>query len=267
MIFLAYLIIGLIAGLLSGTLGIGGGIIIVPALNEIFIHTGFPVSRAMQSAIATSLAVMIFTTGSAALSHLKLGHLKTILIMQFLPGMCVGVIWGSVIAHQLSSLELQLFFSLLLLFVAYRLWFNKKSNSAPKPGWLNLGFSSFAIGLISGLLGVGGGVLSVPYLLRFKISARQAVALGTFFSLVAAIIGTLSWWFLSHSTSIHHATSFSSYINWPAAIIAGCAGVLIAPWAVKWAKHLSEVHMRRALAILLTLLCIQKFMSWLLVVI
>ncbi|HYF97537.1 MAG TPA: sulfite exporter TauE/SafE family protein, partial [Coxiellaceae bacterium] len=215
----------------------------------------------------TSLAIMLFTTASAAYWHYKSGHLKLDLLWKFLPGLILGVIWGWMIAHQLSSANLELIFSLLMLFIAYRLWFKKVKASGPKPGGLKTAFMSFAIGGIAGLLGVGGGILSVPYLLRYKISTSQAVALGVLFSFIVAVVGTLCWWLLSHPVALAHEGVSLSYINWPAVLIAGCAGVLIAPWGAKLSKHLSESHLRRGLAVLLVLLFLQKFISWFLVVI
>lgn len=266
MIIVLYLIIGLIAGMFSGLMGIGGGVIIVPLLTEAFQWIHFPESRVMQSAVATSLAIMLFTTAGAAYSHYRQGGFKKELFYQFLPGLLVGVVWGAIMAHKISSLDLQVLFACLILFIAFRLWFVKAKNQLKKPSKVNMALTSLGIGGVSGLFGIGGGILSVPYFMHCKLSSNQAVALGVLFSFIAALVGTITWWFLSIYAPIVGPHVDWGYINWEAVIPAGMAGVLIAPLGVRLSKRWSILYLRRSLALILFALFLQKMTTWLMVV-
>ena len=124
--FTVYLIIGALSGALSGLLGIGGGIIVVPGLAAVFMHSNqFPHEDVMQMAIGTSLAAMIVTTGSALLAHSRRGSVRWDIVKKMLPGLMGGAVIGAIIANYLPSEGLRIFFSLFLFYAAFRLLFVK----------------------------------------------------------------------------------------------------------------------------------------------
>ncbi len=261
MLMIFYIAVGTVAGTLSGLLGIGGGIVVVPLLHTLFLYYGIHGTSLMHSAIATSLAIMLFTTSSSAYAHYRQGHLQLSLFYRFVPGLIVGAFLGALVAQSLSSGNLQAVFSLFLLLIALRLWISPHKEKQALPSRLGLNGVSMSIGALGGLLGIGGGVLSVPYVMRFKISTAAAVALGALLSFTVAIVGVLSWCLLSFYRAVLESTPSVHYIDWPAALMAGITGVLIAPFAAKWAKRWSELYLRRALALVLLLLFFQKVLS------
>src|SRR5947209_8566237 len=122
--FMIYLIIGIFSGTLAGLLGVGGGIIVVPALAVVFLHVAKISSiYVMHMAVGTSLAVMIVTMVSALLAYQKRGSVRWDLVRKLLPGLIVGAILGALIAHDLSSQYLRIFFGCFLFFAAFRLFF------------------------------------------------------------------------------------------------------------------------------------------------
>lgn len=110
----AYLLIGSLAGFLGGLLGVGGGAIVVPCLVYIFSHSSSPHQNAMQLAIGTSLAAMIFTSGSSALAHYKKNGLTIHLVKFLAPGVIIGSMLGALIAGMIPSQDLKLIFGIIV---------------------------------------------------------------------------------------------------------------------------------------------------------
>ena len=118
--------LGLITGILSGMLGIGGGIVIVPSLLMIFHAMGLDPSRLMQFAIGTSLGVMVINATSATTFHIIKERPNFKLLIKILPFVCLGVLGGTILAHFLSTTWLKRIFAILLLFISYKLISGKK---------------------------------------------------------------------------------------------------------------------------------------------
>src|SRR3990167_2095261 len=117
-----YLVIGASAGLLTGLLGIGGGIILVPALSAIFlIHTSIPPSIVMHMAVGTSLATMIVTLASGGYAHAKQGTVNWMIVKKIAPTLAAGTAVGAIIAHFIPSHFLVIFFSLFLAAIGIQL--------------------------------------------------------------------------------------------------------------------------------------------------
>lgn len=115
-----YLIIGMVAGLLSGLFGIGGGIVIVPALV-------FAASMAQKTATGTSLAALLLPVGAlGAWQYYKAGALDMRAALLIAPGLLVGALVGAKIALQLPTRDLQRAFAVFLCAVAGRMWFAAK---------------------------------------------------------------------------------------------------------------------------------------------
>jgi len=89
-----YIVTGVFAGLMSGLLGIGGGVLVVPSLSLILLHVGAPNDAVMHMAIVTSLAIMILTTQASLRMHHQQGHVVWHIYWQFAPGIIVGTIVG-----------------------------------------------------------------------------------------------------------------------------------------------------------------------------
>lgn len=251
---LAYLLLGAFAGLMAGLLGIGGGLVVVPGLVFIFQHTQtIPQSMLMHIAVGTSLAVMIITSLAAAKAHHQRDAILWGVVHKLWPGLITGTITGALVAAWIPTAELKICFSLFLFFVAAKLVMEKqleRSPSFPKPVFVVL--ICFVIGLISGLLGVGGGILVVPFMVYCGIPPRKIAGISNSCAFTIASIGTLCFIITGlHETS---AVAYSlGYVYWPAVLLIGIASSLAAPLGTKLHYLLPTHQLKYGFIILITL--------------
>ena len=255
-----YLIVGAFAGTVSGLLGIGGGIIVVPALEAIFATSIFiPPSYVMHMAIGTSLATMMFTTLSGSYAYLRRGSIRWLTIKQLVPYLLIGAITGVIVANFLPSRFLRIIFSVFLILIALHMLIQRDSNKDAKPippsitSWI----AAF-IGILTSILGAGGGSMLVPFLLRLQLEIREALGTslvcGVFTSFVAAICFMLTG--LITPEKIAWSTG---YIYWPAWVGITIASVLFAPFGVALAHKLPTPLLKRIFAAFLLLIALDMF--------
>lgn len=186
--------LGLLAGTLSGLFGIGGGMVIVPGLLYVFQAMNLPSVSVMHLAGGTSMAIMIFTALSSVWSHHRRGDVQWSLVRRILPTVTVGVLSGKVLSNHFNTYWLETCFGLFLLIVAVKILLNwlPAPDQPTLPGrWLTHGVGT-VLGLKSGLLGIGGGAISVPFLLHSGLSMGKASGTSASFSLPIALIGTVT---------------------------------------------------------------------------
>jgi uncharacterized membrane protein YfcA len=193
-IFSASILLGIIAGLLAGLFGIGGGVVIVPALVLMLSAQGFPAVQVMLTAVATSLATIILTAISSVLAHHRLGSVVWARAFGLSPGIMTGAAAGAVIAEQISAENLRLVLAVFLIFVALQmaLQIQPKYGSVKQSKGLDY-FAGGLIGLLSSIVGIGGGTLTVPYLAHGRMPMRNAIAVAGACGFPVAIAGTLSY--------------------------------------------------------------------------
>ncbi|MBS0604197.1 MAG: sulfite exporter TauE/SafE family protein [Verrucomicrobia bacterium] len=250
-IYIAYVIIGAIAGILGGMLGIGGGVVTVPCLLVLFTYLDFPQPYVMHMAVATSLAAMIFNTGAATWAHNKKQGIVWDVFMKLVPGLVVGSIVGAFFAAWLSGVVLEIFFGIFLLLLALNFYRQKAihvgSHKLPNPLVLN-GLSG-SIGALSNLLGIGGGSMTVPMLSFFKMRDKNAIGTSAATTLVTTICGTVSYLFLGRGV-VHSPETFG-LINLPAFFIVGIAAFFLAPYGAKLTHQIDPNLVRRIFAVVL----------------
>ncbi|AHE68445.1 sulfite exporter TauE/SafE family protein [Legionella oakridgensis] len=226
----AYALTGAFAGFMSGTLGIGGGMIVVPALLYIFHHSSVvPQAVEMHVAAGTSLAIMIFTAMSSIRAHHRQGEILWSVYHRLWPGIVLGVFCGALLADQLSTYWLKILFGLFLLVISFKMMADIHVNHPRAfPGkWLNR-LISFVIGLKSGLLGVGGGALIIPYLSFCGIDTRKIPAISALCTLSVAMMGTIAV-IITGSNEVGLPAYSTGYVYWPAVIWVAVPSVLFAP--------------------------------------
>ncbi len=241
-----YLIIGVVAGIASGLFGIGGGVVVIPALSTVFTHdTTIPASYTMQMAVGTSLAVMIFTSASALYAHHKHAAVRWGMFRSMLPGLMVGAIVGAIIAHFLPSSYLRIIFGVFLVYVSYRL-IRPAPTSDPKEksSLLFIRLSAVCIGTFSSLLGVGGGTLLVPFLLRCQLDMREAIGTSVACGLSVGIVATMSF-MMAGLSFIQQSNWNTGYIYWPAFLGIVIPSTLLAPLGAKLAHRLPKELLKR----------------------
>lgn len=233
---LLYLVTGAVAGVMAGLLGIGGGLVIVPALAFAFAGQGFAADTLMHFAVGTSLATIVFTSGSSLRAHHGRGSVHWPLFRLLTPGILAGALGGAWLAGQVGSPGLALFFGVFEILVAIQLLTGRQPGAhrgLPGPGG-----STLAGGLIGGLsavLGVGGGTLTVPFLLWNGIDIRRAVGTAAACGLPIALAGAAG--FAAGGLQAGSAPAWSTgFVYWPAVAAIVLASVPAAPLGA-WLAH------------------------------
>ncbi len=256
-----YALTGIFAGLIGGMLGLGGGVIIVPVLHFLFIQQGFSPSILMHLAVTTSLATIIVTSLSATYTHHRKGAVLWSVVYHFAPGILLGAGLGAVLADSLSSNVLQIVFGVFEILVAIQIGFElkpKAKNGLPKTA--GLVSSGVGIGLFSTILGIGGGSLTVPFLLWCNVNIRNAVAVSSACGFPIAVAGTTALIIAGWNNSDVPASSIS-YLYWPAALVIITMTIFFAPIGARLAHYLSVLMLKRIFAVLLVIVGIRMLIQ------
>ncbi len=252
--FAIFALTGVAAGLLAGLFGVGGGLIMVPALAFVLPRQGVPAELVMQVAIGTSLAVIGIISLSSTRAHQARGGVRWDVLKPFAPGLALGALAGAFVAHGLKGRTLEVIIGSGALLVALQmLRGNPKGHSdamaAAPPAMELLGVGGI-IGLLSALVGIGGGSLSVPYLAARRLPMVQAVGSAAAGGIPIAWGGALGF-ALTGSAVPELPGLHLGYIN--LAAFAGLAvfSMLTAPLGARLAHRLPAQHLRRGFALLL----------------
>lgn len=252
-----YAAVGIVAGIIAGLFGVGGGLIIVPVLVFTFRLQEFPPEFLVHLAIGTSLATIILTSLSSTYSHHRHGAVRWDIVWRITPGILLGGLLGATLADQLSSRFLGWFFGMFELCVAAYLLLDKKPPPHRSlPGAWGLSGAGGLIGGLSALVGIGGGSMTVPYLLWCRVQAQQAVATAAACGLPIALSGTAGFVMMGWNEARLPAWS-SGYLYWPALLGVALFSTLAAPFGAKLAHRLPGAQLKRYFAGLLILLGIK----------
>jgi uncharacterized protein len=249
---LAYAAVGACAGTLAGLLGIGGGIVIVPALLVLLPVFGAGGDWTAHQAVATSLAVVVAAGSASALSHHRRGAVRWALATRLLPGLLAGAATGAMLAAWLPGLWLQRLFAVFLLYSGVRLWRAAAAapSARPLPGATATTAAGGAIGALSAVLGIGGGTLLVPYMAHHGVPMRHAVGTSSACGVPLALAGTLGY-VLSGWDRAGLPPHSLGFVLWPAALAIATAAVPFATLGVRLAHRLPTATLRRVFAVVL----------------
>ncbi|MBA2779165.1 sulfite exporter TauE/SafE family protein [Billgrantia kenyensis] len=251
--FLGYLVLGAAAGTLAGLFGIGGGLIIVPALVFAFGLQQVDPAVVMHLSIGTSLATIVVTGASSAWAHHQRGSIQREWFMSLLPGLVLGAIAGVFVAGALSSGFLGTLFGVFVLLMAAKLALRIGPRAGrASPGRLGMGVAGGVIGGLSALFGIGGGTLCVPWLSRCGASMTQAVGTSAACGLPIALFGAATFIVVGwgHPALPSGATGF---VMWPAFLGIVLASVPFARLGVRLAHALPARILRLSFAALLAI--------------
>jgi uncharacterized membrane protein YfcA len=252
-----YLITGSLAGILAGLLGVGGGIIIVPALLWTFNHLGIAADHAMQVAVGTSLATIVVTSISSVLSHQKHGAISWKTVANLTPGILAGAAFGAIVADYLPTHQLQLVFAFFVLLVGLQMLLGRApAANRQLPGHAGMVAAGSFIGSLSALVGIGGGSITVPFLAFCNVSLQRAVATSSACGLPIAIAGSIVFVITGLNESNLPAWS-SGYIYWPAFAGITLTSALFAPVGARLAHTLPTATLKRIFGLLLLLIGIK----------
>jgi uncharacterized membrane protein YfcA len=259
--WLLYPATGAFAGLLAGLLGVGGGLLIVPVLAFSFAAQGFPGEVQMHLAVGTSLATIIFTSISSIYAHHRLGAVAWPVFRAITPGIVLGALIGALLARLIPSLSLRTLFGVFELMVALQMALNlKPAAHRALPGGWGMGSAGVVIGALSALLGIGGGTLSVPFLLWCNVTMQRAIATAAACGLPIAIAGAVGFVLAGWGQPQLPAWS-TGYLYWPALLGIVAASILVAPLGARLAHRLPAALLKRLFALLLLGLALRMLIS------
>ena len=266
LIFLGILIIsiGLLAGFLAGFFGIGGGVVVVPALYYLFTLAEIDENFRMHLAVGTSLANIIPISIISAFNHAKRKSVDFDLLKVISISVCIGVAFGSVIVSLLQGSSLMLIYSSILFLVALQFFFWKASwklsDNFPT-GFIKHIYGS-SIGFLSVLIGVGGGSISVPILKMYNFPIHKAIGTGAAIGTLVAIPGTIGFIFAGINNGSNLPLSLG-YVNFLGLLMITPMTMLATPFGVKFAHHLSKKKLNLVFASFILIMSIKFFIEWL----
>ena len=243
--------VGAVAGVLAGLLGIGGGLVIVPMLVYVFGIQKIPYELTMHLALATSMASIMFTSVSSFMAHHRRGAVHWPVVKKIVAGILAGTFLGSCFASTLSTEFLKVFFVVFLYFVATQLLMGKKpKGSRELPGWPGMTLAGGIIGAVSSFVGIGGGALSVPFMLWCNIKIHNAIGTSAAIGLPIAIAGTVGY--VVGGWNAQELPTYSiGFVYLPALFGIAAVSVLTAPLGVKLAHSLPVDKLKKIFAFLL----------------
>ncbi|MEE8343345.1 MAG: sulfite exporter TauE/SafE family protein [Gammaproteobacteria bacterium] len=247
-----FALIGLLAGYLAGFLGIGGGFIVVPALTYLFLRDPITAPWAIHMAVGTSLSVMLVTSLSSLVAHHRKGAIHWPLVRSMAVGLTAGSILGAAIADFLQGEILIRIFGLFAILAGLQLILGRNGDGEkPLPGRHSASAAGGFIGFISALIGIGGGAMTVPWLLWHGVYPQRAVATSAACGYPIAIAGSLSFVVLGQGSGLPDAAL--GYVYLPAFAGIALFGALAAPLGAATVYRLPPGAVRRVFGLFLAL--------------
>jgi len=250
-IILIYLGLGSVVGILAGLLGVGGGLIIVPMVVFTLTWQGAPSQFLMHLALGTSLASIIFTSVSSFWAHHQRGAVHWEVVRRIVLGILVGTFLGSCLASRLSTNLLKGVFVVFLYYMAFQMLADLKPKpTRGLPGPLGMFGLGNGIGAVSALVGIGGGSLSVPFMVWCNLTVHDAIGTSAAIGFPIAIAGTVGY--IVNGLNVSGLPAYClGYVYLPALAGIVAASVFTAPLGVRLAHSLPVGKLKRVFALLL----------------
>ncbi len=249
--WLSYLVLGACAGCLAGLLGVGGGIIIVPVLTFLFAAQKLPAPFILHMALGTSLASIMFTSVSSLRAHHDRGAVDWRVFRRITPGILAGTLFGSWVAAQLSTTFLKGFFVCFLYYVALQMLLNvRPAPSRQLPGTVGMVGAGSVIGGISSLVGIGGGSMSVPFLVWCNVALHNAIGTSAAIGFPIALAGAIGYVVNGLAAAPLPPMSLG-FVYLPALAGVSIASILTAPLGARLAHSLPVHRLKKVFAVLL----------------
>ena len=259
-LILAFLALGAAVGFAAGLLGVGGGLLLVPFFTFLFTLKGVPRELVVHMAIATSLATIMFTSISSVLAHHQRDAVSWHIVKVLAPGILIGSWIGPWIGKQLNSAALAMFFAVFVAISATQMLLDKKpAASRDLPRALGMFAAGGVIGILSGLVGAGGGFVSVPFMTWCNVKIHNAVATSAALGFPIALAGTFSNIYYGMNTTDLPPGSLG-FVYLPALLVVSLASVFTAPFGARTAHGLPVKSLQKVFA--LTLFALGGYMLY-----
>lgn len=259
--WLVFPLVGGVAGVLAGLFGIGGGIVVVPVLYLFFAQLGIDEAYRIHLAIGSSLAIIVLTSVSSVIAHQRRGAIVWRAVRVLVAGIVTGGLLGAALAHAMSFAALRAAFGVLVIAIAlYIVLGYQPPAQRTLPGLAGSTVAGIGIGVISALAGIGGGVMTNPFLLWCGVPMRNAVATAAACTFPVAVAGALGF-VVSGWSATAGVPGASGYVFWPAVAGIAVGSTLTAPLGARLAHTVPVRGLRRAFAIVLVLVGIRMLLG------
>ncbi len=251
------LVIGAFAGVLAGLLGVGGGIVLVPAFFYAFQTLGYGGDHLMQICLATSLATIIVTSVRSVLWHNKKGAVDWDILRTWAPGIMIGAVVGMFVVSGLRSSTLQAIFGVLALIVGLYMGFGRaewRLGQAMPKGAARAALSP-AVGFLSVLMGIGGGSFGVPLMSLYNTAIHRAVATAAGFGVVIATPAVIGFLFMTVDPATRPPFTIGA-VNLVAFMLVIAMTLITVPIGAKLAHAMDPKPLKRVFAVFLVLVAL-----------
>ncbi|APZ44184.1 sulfite exporter TauE/SafE family protein [Acidihalobacter ferrooxydans] len=251
MTLVLFLGLGVVAGVLAGMLGVGGGIVVVPVLLAVFHYLGFAPGVITHLAIGTSLATIVFTSLSAVRAQQRKRAIDWPLVRALVPTVILGAFLSGYVAGWIPGHLLRLFFGGFLVLASLQLLLNwRPAGQRGLPGRVGQWIAGGTIGMVSALVGIGGGTLTVPFLSWCNVDMKRAVAASSTLGFALALFGAAGYVLSGWNVPELPAWSLG-YVYLPAWLGISATAVLFAPLGVRLSHALPVATLKRGFGVLL----------------
>jgi uncharacterized protein len=260
-LFAMCLLLGSVVGLFAGLLGIGGGLLVVPALVWLLPLAGIDNSLVMHMALATSLASIVLTSGASARNHIKRGNIDFSIVKSMAPGIVLGGLGGSVIAEMVPTELLPKIFATIVLLLALQMLLSMRMTSQrPIPSSIACACSGGVIGVISSLAGIGGGSLTVPYLSWHGVEMRRAIGCASLSGAIIAVAGMVGFIFSGLNEAALPPMSIG-YVYLPALVGIVSTSVITTRYGAALVSRLPTMTLKKIFAVFLLFIGSKMFLG------
>lgn len=247
--------IGAMAGIIAGLLGVGGGIVLVPAFLFAFTHLGYASPQLFQICLATSLATIIVTSARSVMAHHRKGAVEWAVLRRWWPYIGGGAVAGMVTASHLRSTTLQFIFGILALCAGLYMAFGRahwRLGAAMPTGPGRAGIGA-GVGFFSVLMGIGGGSFGVPTMSLYGIPIHRAVATAAGFGIIIAVPSVVGFLFLDVAVKPPYTVGA---VNVPAFLLVIAMTLLTAPLGARLAHRTDPAPLKRVFALFITVVAL-----------
>lgn len=260
-ILLSCVLIGIVVGFLSGLLGIGGGLIIVPALIYLLPLLDLPMDVVLPLALGTSLCSIVVTSSAATLSHYKNSNIPWPLTKKFIVAISLGSLSGALVADLLSVIVLKTIFAVAVSTLAlYMLLSVRVVKTWPLPNDAAIFIIAYACGVLASLMGISGAVILIPILTIFGVSVRHAIGLATMCGALVAAFGSAGY--IISGIGVNELPPWSmGYVYLPALISIVITSTFFAPFGVRYANKLPVKTLKRLFSFFLLIVALKMIFS------
>lgn len=252
--YAAYLSLGAIAGLMAGTFGVGGGLVLVPVLLFLFDLQQFPAEHVMHLALGTSMAAILFTSLASLREHHRHSAVNWRVVRNITPGILLGTAIGALLAALIPTRGLAIFFALFMYFVAAQNLLNMRPHAARQlPGPVGMTLAGMLTGGLCSLVSIGGGSIVVPFLVWCNVPLRNAIGTSAAIGFPVAFGGTIGY--MITGFGIHTLPGYSlGFIYLPALSWISLASIITAPLGARATHHFKIGVLRKLFALLVVIL-------------